>query len=280
MVDAVAAADTAVLFAVIPRVLADLKGVERDAFETALARRGFGGYLRAKFHRFDETKKVLACELLAALGGERSVAFLSTATSDPSFRVRIAAAIALAERGEVADVAACISGLGKKARRSSRMVQMLSNLLPGREAEVRAFAEDSAHDPFVRVSALRALAAKGGCDDDLLLRLSGDVSPVVVAAVGSLSVEYRYRSAPNILERMLSSRSPAVRREAALCSQNLGGFTLASSLKRALRDRDPLVASAVSRALVAGIPKPAGLPPQGKSASLPDPAIAASIHGN
>jgi hypothetical protein len=128
---------------------------------------------------------------------------------------------------------------------------MFAHLLPEREAEVQSVAEDAAQDPFVRVYALRALASAGGCDDDLLLRLSGDASPVVVTAVGALSVEYRYAAAPAVLERMLTNPSPAVRREAALRSQGLGGATLQGSLRNSLHDRDSMVVSAAARTLFA-----------------------------
>jgi hypothetical protein len=128
---------------------------------------------------------------------------------------------------------------------------MFVHLLPNREGEVRSIAEDETQDPFVRISALRALASQGACEDDLLLRLTGDDSPVVVTAVGALSVEYRYAAAPAVLERMLANPSPAVRREAALRSQGLLGKTLRGSLRNSLHDRDAMVVSAVARTLFA-----------------------------
>jgi HEAT repeat protein len=129
---------------------------------------------------------------------------------------------------------------------------MFAHLLPSRETEVRSIAEDATQDAFVRVSALRALVSKGGCDEDYLLRLSEDSSPVVMTAVGALSVDYRYAAAPFILERMLSHASPAVRREAALRARGLNGGALRRSLRNSLHDRDPLVVSAVARALFDG----------------------------
>jgi hypothetical protein len=232
LADALSSIAVPALFAAIPRTLGELNSREREAFESALARRRFAPYLRENFRSFDETKRVLACELLAVLGGERSVVFLRKAVRDPAYRVRVAALIALAQRGEIGGLAACVASLNQRTRRSARLVQMFAHLLPEREAEVQSVAEDAAQDPFVRVYALRALASAGGCDDDLLLRLSGDASPVVVTAVGALSVEYRYAAAPAVLERMLTNPSPAVRREAALRSQGLGGATLQPARSR------------------------------------------------
>jgi HEAT repeat protein len=265
LADALSTVSVSVLLAVIPRTLGELNCREREAFETALARRRFAAYLRENFRGFDETKRVLACELLAVLGGERSVAFLKERMADRAYRVRVAAAIALAQRGELGELSATIAALGKRARRSLRLVQMFAHILPVREADVREFAQTTGEDAFVRVAALRALAAKAGCDDELLLRLSGDASPVVVTAVGALAVEYRFAAAPAVLERMLSSRSPAVRRDAALRAFGMANAELGRSLRNSLQDPDAMVVSAAARTLFAG------------KRSRPAPAIAAPV---
>jgi hypothetical protein len=274
LVDAVARLDAAVLLELVPRALAELRGDERDAFETALARRRFAQHLRTRFERFDESRRILACELLAVLGGERSVGFLFAAMRDASFRVRIAAAVALAQRAALTDLRAALADLGKRGRRSARLVQMFHQLLPGAQREVEAIAADVSQDPFVRVSALRALAARSGLDEEILLRLSQDPSPVVAVAVGALAIDYRYPAAPLVLERMLASRSPAVRREAAARAQALQSSALAPRLQDALRDRDFAVASAAARAIVAARRSPAERPlllqpppPQSQAAS-------------
>ena len=249
--DAVAVLDPGLLLDLVPRALSELAAFERDAFETALARRRFARHLRTHFRRFDETRRILACELLAVLGGERSTAFLLGALRDRAYRVRIAAAIGLSRRSALADLGEVVGVLGKRARRSTRLVQMFAHSLPERRLEVAAVAGDSAQDPFVRVSALKALAAGGVFEEALALRLSRDASAVVIMAVGALSVDYRYACAPLILERMLASPSPAVRREAAARSRGMGNEPLAVRLNDALGDRDPSVVSAAARALVA-----------------------------
>jgi hypothetical protein len=94
------------------------------------------------------------------LGGEQSVAFLKKEMADRAYRVRVAAAIALAQRGELGELSTTVAALGKRARRSLRLVQMFAHILPVREADVRQFAQDTGQDAFVRVAALRALAAK------------------------------------------------------------------------------------------------------------------------
>jgi hypothetical protein len=128
----------------------------------------------------------------------------------------------------------------------------------------------------LRVSALRALASRGACEDDLLLRLSGDHSPVVVTAVGALSVEYRYAAAPAVLERMLANRSPAVRREAALRSQGLKERSLRGLLRTSLHDRDPMVVSAVARTLFANA-RGLGAPPVRASSPYRLDKVAADV---
>lgn len=267
LAEAVGRVDAALLFEMLPRALSVLRGDERDALETALARRRFGSYLRRRFRGFDETRRILACELLAALGGERSVERLEAALRDPAFRVRIAAAIALARRGALGDVPAAVAALGRRGRRSSRMVQMFAHLLPAQQGEIGAVAEDRREDPYVRVSALRALAAKASLDEAVLLRLAADPSPVVAMAVAALAVDYHYPAAPAILERMLASPSAAVRREAAARSHALQSRTLARPLQAALGDRDSSVVSAAARAIHARRRPPA------EPLLLPSPSV-------
>jgi HEAT repeat protein len=281
LADGLRRAEPAALIQIASRVLPLFTRVEREAFEEALARRRTAFFIAERIARADEAKRMLYCELLGVLGSERSIPTLQHALSDRSPAVRIAAAISLAARGEVAAVPELLERLGPAARRSSRLVYLFDRLLAAHGDEVRAIAGDQSLEPRVRISAFVALTGVSEADYRALLpQMAADPSPAVAAASARLLVERPHPDAAPLVARLMESPSPAVRREAAEAAAQLGDTGLKPALRRVLGDRDPLVQACAARSLVhLGEERPAGGPPGVPGAPVRDRPLFGASHG-
>lgn len=251
LVDELRRADPRALIDIASRLLPLFTEAEREAFETALARRRLAEFMSARIGSANEAKRLLYCELLGVLGSERSLRTLWQALGDRSPAVRIAAAISLAVRGEVAEIGDVLGRIGRDARRSARLTYFFDALVPERAAEVRAIATDTAFEPRVRISAFVALAAVSEANyRQLVPVMAADAAPQVAAAAARLLLEGPHPEAARLLARLLASRFPQVRREASDAAARLGDQQVAPALRRALRDRDPLVHATAARSLV------------------------------
>ena len=243
-------ADPAALIELASRLLPLLTSAEREAFETALARRRLAEFMTRGMRQANEGRRLLYCELLGALGGERSIETLWTAIGDRSPAVRIAAAISLAARREVSDIGALLARLGGEARRSARLTYLFDHLVRDRAAEIRGIAGDGAIEPRVRICAYLALIGVDEADYlELVPQMAADPAPEVAAAAVRQLLERPHPQAGPLIAGLLASDSMRVRREASECAAWLGDSGLAPALRIALRDRDPLVHAAAARSL-------------------------------
>ncbi|HEX9932472.1 MAG TPA: HEAT repeat domain-containing protein [Allosphingosinicella sp.] len=251
LVDGLRQAEPAALIQIASRLLPLFTRAEREAFEEALARRRVARFIAERIARADEAKRTLYCELLGVLGSERSIPTLQHALSDRSPAVRIAAAISLAQRGEVDDVRELVARIGPAARRSSRLTYLFDALLAAHGDEVRAIASDPSIEPRVRISAFVALTGVSEADHRALLPdMAADPSPSVAAASARLLAERPHPDAGPLIARLIESPYPSVRREAAEAASQLGDTGLRPALRRVLGDRDPLVQASAARSLV------------------------------
>ena len=251
LIDALRRADATALIEIASRLLPLFTPGEREAFETALARRRMARFMSKRMPVVNEGKRLLFCELLGALGSERSLKTLWDAVGDRSPAVRIAAAISLAARGEVSDLRALLDRLGVDARRSARLTYLFDRLLPGRAAEVHAVAGDPTLEPRVRISAYLSLISVSEADYRALVpAMATDPSPWIAAAAARLLLQGPHPDAYRLVGDLLASGSLMVRREATEAAARLGDRRLTPALRHALGDRDPLVHAAAARSMV------------------------------
>jgi hypothetical protein len=248
------------LVPLVSHALPGLTSGQRADVERVLADRGIFDMIRASFRKSDEGTRILYCELLEEVGDARSAPVLHKALADPAPAVRIAAAIALASRGELPRLRPVLRQLGSKARASSRMITLFLRLLPEQAEEVEALALDTTVPPRLRVSAFLALErGQPGRHLRLLPALAADPAPLVAAAVARALGAHGALPASEILPALLSHPDPLVRREAAAAAGRTGQADIAPILTRLGGDPDPLVASAAARSawLLARRPDPA-----------------------
>jgi HEAT repeat protein len=233
-------------------------------------------FISSRMASANEGKRLLYCELLAMLGSERSVETLWQAVGDRSPAVRIAAAISLAARGEVANLGALIEKLGRRARRSARLTILFDQLVPERTAEVRAVARDETLAPRVRLSAFQALIASSESEYRALVpEMARDRSPAIAAIASRMLIDGPHPEAAPLIAELLGHRDARVRREAAEAAARLGSARPTLELRHALKDRDALVHAAAARSLVHFAQ---GTAPRGGSQlarPAPTPALAA-----
>jgi hypothetical protein len=222
------------------RTLPMLDEPQREAVRAALRRSGFEARTARAFSAAGEGVRLLYCELLAETGGETGLGALDRALRDRAPAVRIAAAIALAQRQAAPALDALLATLGEAAFASSRLAILFELLLPREERAIVAVAADEDAAARLRLSALHALSLAGRrVHQPLLEALAEDPQPPIAAEVAR-----SLHQAPAVTERLLLHSAPEVRREAARAAGRDG-----PALRRSLGDRDATVASAAARSI-------------------------------
>jgi HEAT repeat protein len=238
------------VIAVVGRALPLLSRRDRAAVGAALADGGMARVILRRFARCDENRRILACELLGAIGGKDAAAGLTGALKDRAATVRIAAAIALVELGQAPPVADLLAMLGRGARGSSRLVYLLEKLVPDCQAEMVRLVTGPGAEPRLRISALQALElAAAPTHRALILRLGGEPCPHVAVAVARALARERGAETGAVLAAMMTHAAPAVRREAAAAAGSAGFLAARPALVRLTGDPDPSVAAAAARSM-------------------------------
>ena len=242
-------ADPAALIEMASRLLPLLTSAEHEAFETALARRRLAQFMTRKMARANEARRLLYCELLGMLGGERSIETLWAAVDDRSPAVRIAARSAW-RRGGRRRCRVLLASSAPNARRSARLTYRFDHLVRERAADIREIAADREIEPRVRICAYLALTGVNETDYlELVPQMAADPVPEIAAAAVRQLLERPHPQARPLIAGLLASDSTRVRREATECASWLGDAGLAPALRIALRDGDPLVHAAAARSL-------------------------------
>lgn len=235
--------------AVAGRALPSLSRIDRAAVGAALASLGIVGTIIRRFARSDENRRILYCELLGTIGGDRAAVALHAALKDRAPNVRIAAAIALVELGQAPAVAQLLTILGRAARGSARLVYLFEKLVVRCEAEIVRLATANSWEPRLRISALQALElASPITHRTLLLQPVHEPSEVAVEVARALARK-RGVEAGTALTALLFHSAPAVRREAAAAIGTATFGTAHPALVRLTSDPDAAVAAAAARSL-------------------------------
>lgn len=212
----------------------------------ALARRRIGAFVERARRSAVREVRVEHCELLRWIPGPRPVRLLREALADRSSAVRLAAAIALVERGAAPGAAELFGALGARACRMARTAQLVDLLLPAEMEALAAIAADEAADPQLR-SHISAALENAQPEQEGLPQDVQDADPA-----GELpllrSPEAASPALEPVLRRLLASAFAEVRREAADRAAELGATALLPVLLDLMRDPDPAVSAAAARA--------------------------------
>lgn len=213
----------------------------------ALARRRVGAFIERARRSAAREVRVEHCELLRWIPGPRPDRLLREALGDRSAAVRLAAAIALVERGTAPGAANLFAALEPRGCRMARTAHLVDLLLPAEREALAAIAADEAADPHLRAHISAALERTQPEQDGLLGDILGEANPAIALPLlrgleaGSPDLEL-------FLRRLLASPFAEVRSEAADRAGELGVTALLRLLLDLMRDPDPAVSAAAGRA--------------------------------
>lgn len=162
--------DLAVLHSIPDHVVTDLsleliqlvRGAERDAFMANAGRLGVPGRLAKRMRSWSQRERAIALQGLARLDDPVSRAALWRALDDRNNDIRLAAAQALAEKGEQFDAQDLVRRLGLGSRQPSRtMIGLLRRIAETQPDEIKGLVLHPDQNLEVRVSAIEALSNTG-----------------------------------------------------------------------------------------------------------------------
>ncbi len=188
-----------VILDVVSRSLLRVDDITRERVEETLIRRGFDDYIDRCFETFDQGQRLRCCEILGVFHNEKSRNVLVRAMSDAAPAVRVGAAIGLAQRGQLPPLAEALERLGPFARRSSRLMHLFTQLMPGCRDELVQIATAHEWESPVRIGAIRVLVRNWHPDMIyLLLVLAEDEVPAVAKIAQRVLTEESARTPPPV----------------------------------------------------------------------------------
>jgi HEAT repeat protein len=208
----------------------------------------------AQLKSSDQEKRREAVMELSLVGGNAATSALLSALSDPSSRVRAAAAAAIAERGEVPAVpalAACLAGDKDAFVRKTAAYALGRFRGIDRTAALIAALNDK--DPEVQGAAAVSLGdhADSAAVVALLTALSDKSAFVRAQAARALGVNgsAATRAVPALVGLMTSDPDNEVKRQIATALGSIGDRSALPALERATHDKDPYLAQAALEAI-------------------------------
>jgi HEAT repeat protein len=231
-----------------------VRGAERQAFIANAARLGVPRRLARQMRSISQRKRTVALRGLVEFDDPVSRRALDRALDDPAPDIRLAAAQALAERGEPLDARDLVRRLGLGSEHSPRtMVRLFRSIAQARPDQVKALVLEPDQNLDVRLAAIEAMAD------------TGDYSLVPVLAALALEADDGSEELPRYLHALgklghpsgktailagLSSGSMAARAAAA---RAVGRIALTDSVDRLgqlLNDREWWVRFRAAEALL------------------------------
>ncbi|MCX8568370.1 HEAT repeat domain-containing protein [Aminobacter sp. MET-1] len=233
-----------------------LRGDEHADVIAAFVECGLPERARRRLVKGNEAERIHSTEMLAAFGGDETVAaLLATLDRDRSREVRIAAAIALSDLAALPLLDVTLARIGVAGQRSRRLIELFRRFPSPRFGELKDYAADVEAVPFVRSAAIEALAQSGDpvfADffGELALHGPPEVAAAAVRGLGKIGLP----STAAIVVEAMSSSDWAVRSDAAEAAGRLGLAHLVDPLANLLDDEEWTVRYAAAKALRAMVP--------------------------
>ncbi|APR53184.1 hypothetical protein CA223_04445 [Sphingomonas koreensis] len=232
-----------------------VRGAERDAFITNATRLGVPARLARRMRAGSARNRATALQGIAQFDSPEARTALHTALNDRNRDIRLAAAQALAAKGELLDPQDLVRRLELGVNQSSRItISLFQAIAETRPDAIKALVVQPDQKLDVRIAAIEALAA------------TGDYSLVPVIAELALAAEDGSEELPRYLHALgklghpsgagavlagLSSGSMAARAAAARAAGRIAVPRSAERLAQLLSDREWWVRFRAAEALIA-----------------------------
>lgn len=217
-----------------------VRGEERTRFVAQAGELGVPQQLARQLRRGSARERFLAAHALAQFGDEASVAALRRAVGDSNARVRLAAALSLAEGGHTDNIHELVRDLRLGSEEASTLaVTIFQSASTSGVEDIKSLILAPETNAGVRLAAIEALVASGDYSvvpviADLALNASDD-TPELPRYLRALGLIGHPAARPAVLEG-LSSPAYAVRAAAAEAAGRIGLVEAAEPLAGLLDD--------------------------------------------